>query len=58
MTDQTVQRKLHQLEGNLFYESGGTFSLMDGDCNGNGLQRQAHIRFDSKGFCRMGAGAW
>jgi hypothetical protein len=44
--------------GNLFYESEGTFHLMDGDSHGSGRDRQKHVKFQSEPFCRMGCGAW
>ena len=45
-------------EGNLFYESEGSFHMMDGDCNGGGVSRQSHVKFSSKTWCKLGAGAW
>ena len=45
-------------DGNLFFESDGTFHLMDGDNEGSASERQESVRFSSSGYCRMGAGAW
>jgi hypothetical protein len=42
----------------LFFEAGGHFHLMDGDCDGGSGERQKHIRFSSKYYCTMGGGAW
>jgi hypothetical protein len=74
MTDKTIQRKLNQLRkianelneeailrfehGSLFYESGGTFYMMDGDSDSGTAERQAHIQFNSDGYCHMGCGSW
>jgi hypothetical protein len=74
MTDATIQRKLNQLvklanelnaeaamryeHGTLFYESEGSFHLMDGDEDSGCAARQAHIRFSSTGYCRMNCGSW
>lgn len=46
-------------EGSLFYESEGTFHIMDGDVDdGHAAERKEHVRFSSETFCCMGCGAW
>lgn len=44
--------------GMLFFSDDGGFHLMDGDSDGTPDVRTKHIRFSSRGYCRMGAGAW
>ncbi len=74
MNDAQIQRKLNSLvricnelddearrrygnKGKLFYESDGSFHLMDSD-DMESIQRQKHVRFSSKIYCKLGAGAW
>lgn len=47
-------------DGNLFFESGGAFNIMDGDApeEEGAAARQAHIRFSSQKYCKMDAGVW
>jgi hypothetical protein len=45
-------------EGNLFFESDGSFFLMDGDEDACSSIRQEHIKFSSDIHCQLGAGAW
>lgn len=45
-------------DGNLFYESEGTFFLLDGDSTGGSDDRQSHIKMRSEGYTNMGCGAW
>jgi hypothetical protein len=45
-------------DGNLFFESDGTFHMMSGDCNGFSRQRQSYVAFSSQTHCQLGAGAW
>ena len=74
MTDRQIQRKLNQLvkianelsdeahrryqNGSLFFESEGTFFILDGDEDGGATGRQKHIKLNSEGYCRMGCGSW
>jgi hypothetical protein len=44
--------------GNLFFESGGNFHIMRGDCIGSSLDRQEFVMFTADKHCRLGAGAW
>lgn len=47
--------------GNLYFESEGTFHIMSGDDDpnrGTTSGRQSYIEFSSKGYCRLGSGAW
>lgn len=44
--------------GNLFFESEGTFHLMCEGCEGTPGEKLDGVRFSSKRYCRMGAGAW
>lgn len=44
--------------GMLFFEADGSFHIMDGDEKEGVGGRQAHIRFSSDGYCRLGSGAW
>lgn len=50
-------------QGNLYYESGGTFCLMSGpshdENNDSVINSNQHlIEFESKNPCNLGAGAW
>ena len=45
-------------EGSIFYESEGSFHMMDGDTDEGVAERQAHIKFTSRHYCTMGCGSW
>lgn len=45
-------------QGHLFFEADGSFHVMSGDSNGNASERQEFVEFSSRGYCRLGAGAW
>lgn len=45
-------------DGQLFYESEGTFHIMAGDEDAGAATRQEYIRFSSAPFCAMGTGSW
>ena len=51
-------RARYGADGNLFFESDGTFHLMAEDTGGGISERMDGIRFSSAGYCRLGAGAW
>lgn len=55
LVDESQRR--YGTEGNLFFESDGSFHLMDGDEN-ESIYRQQHVRFSSTTYCKLGAGAW
>ena len=42
----------------LFFEAGGMFHVMTGDCGGTPDERQKYIAMTSTIYCGMGAGAW
>ncbi len=44
--------------GRLFYESEGSFNVMDGDDDVHAGDRQDRVRFSSEGYCGMDCGAW
>jgi hypothetical protein len=49
----------HGTEGFLFYESEGSFHVMDGDENGGGFSdRTDHIQMSSEGVSRLQCGSW
>lgn len=47
-------------DGFLFFEADGAFHIMDGDepVRDSVNDRQRHIKFSSRKYCAMGAGAW
>lgn len=45
----------HGRDGFLFYESEGTFYIMDGD---SAYSRQKHIKNQSSGISKLQTGAW
>lgn len=51
-------QKRYGQTGQLYYDAGGSFYLMSGDCLGTGKQRQEYIKFHSEKMCNLGAGAW
>ena len=74
MDDRTLKRKLNQLtkianelaveaerrwpDGTLFYDDGGSFHVMSGDCDPDRGNRQHYIEFSSDGYCRLSAGVF
>lgn len=52
-------KALYGPSGNIFYESGGTFYLMNGDvAEGTPTERQECVKAQSTIYCRLGAGVW
>jgi hypothetical protein len=48
----------HGADGFLFFESEGTFHVMDGDNNGGFSDRTDHIQMSSDGVSRLQCGSW